>query len=153
MVFVCPALCLAELQHLQHALGQGVHIFLPCGAGERQHLRALGPEHQKAVGKAVREFTRSHQTQQLRRSHRADHGDMWISGPQPIAFGGWPHAHAVPTIAQCRRQRVALTLALMQHVGELALDHQQAFIEDGRNFFFALGVAIVDQVHQTLTTG
>lgn len=41
----------------------------------------------------------------------------------------------------------------MQHVRELALDDQQAFIEDGGYFLFAFFETIVNHEHQSLTAG
>ena len=76
---------------------------------------------------------------------------MRVSRPKAAALGCGLHAHPVPAVAQRCRQRIPFALALVQDVGELAFDHQQALVEDGFDFSFPLDVAIVDQEHQALT--
>ncbi|CAJ0901032.1 hypothetical protein R1479_04576 [Ralstonia mannitolilytica] len=120
---------------------------------ERQHPRAFGPDHQEAVGEAVGEFASAHQDRQFAGRDRAAQADVRVAGVKSIRLGGGLEIDAIPTIAQRRRQRVAVATPLMQHVGELGFDHPQPLVLDGRNVHAALPVAVVHQCHQPFAAG
>ena len=78
---------------------------------------------------------------------------MRVTGPHPAGLYCWPDAGAVPCVAQCRAQGVAVALALVQDVGKLGLHHQQAFVLNGGHFVLAVFVAIVNHQRQPFAGG
>ena len=88
-------------------------------ASATQHPRALGPDHQEAIGEAIGEIARTHQAGQLPWRDRAAQADVRIAGIDPVRLGGGLEIDAIPAVAQRCRQRVRTTLAMALQ----AVDH------------------------------